>query len=110
VSTKGGIKPKWTSNGGELVFFSDGFVTSVPVQTTATTFSPGNPTRLFDTKYFPGNAERTYDVTRDGQKFLMVKDQTLAVLALASDGTQVPINMTVVLNWTEELKAPLPQR
>src|SRR5262249_1887420 len=110
VSTKGGTKPKWTSNGRELVFFSDGFATSVAVQTSPT-FSPGNPKTLFGTRYFPGNAERTYDVTRDGQKFLMIKDATSADAAATATGRPpAPIEMVVVLHWTEELNARLPQR
>jgi serine/threonine-protein kinase len=109
VSTKGGTKPKWTSNGRELVFFSDGFVTSVAVQTSAT-FSAGNPTKLFDTRYFPGNAERTYDVTRDGQKFLMIKDAAKPAAAQTPAGAEAPTNMVVVLNWSEELKQRVPTR
>jgi serine/threonine-protein kinase len=109
VSPKGGTKPKWTTNGRELVFFSDGFVTSVQVETSPT-FSSGNPTKLFDTRYFTGNAERTYDVTRDGQKFLMIKGSRPDATE-TSAATPAPVfQMTVVLNWIEELKARLPRK
>jgi len=39
----------------------------------------------------------TYDVTRDGQRFLMVKDQS---------GSATQIN--VVVNWFDELKRLVP--
>ena len=91
------------------MFFSDGFVTSIRVLTSST-FSAGNPTKLYDTRYFPGDAERTYDVTRDGQKFLMIKDAARPEPAQTPAGAHAPINIVVVLNWTEELKARLPQR
>ena len=39
---------------------------------------------------------QTYDVTADGQQFLMVSE------------TQTTAELTVVLNWFEELKARVP--
>ena len=41
---------------------------------------------------------RTFDVSPDGQRFLMIKEAAAA---------QAP-TMVVVLNWLEELKAKLP--
>jgi hypothetical protein len=66
---------------------------------TAPTFSAGNPTKLFDGRYYAGGQGRNYDVSRDGQKFLMINDNT------AADQTSTPASMVVVLNWLEELKA-----
>jgi serine/threonine-protein kinase len=112
VSSKGGTKPKWAPNGRELFYFADGYLTTVPVQTSAV-FSSGNPTKVFDTRYFPGNAERTYDVSRDGQKFLMIKDGPRADDAQSSTtsaAAPAQPTMTVVLNWIEELKARLPPK
>lgn len=71
-------------------------MTVVPIQTTQN-FSAGNPTKLFQTRYFTSNISRTYDVSRDGQKFLMIKDA-------GGEQTATPATMTVVLNWSEELK------
>ena len=53
---------------------------------------------MFDTRYFIGPAGRPYDVSPDGQRFLMIK---------AAGGEQAP-SMVVVLNWLEELKTKLP--
>ena len=45
----------------------------MPVQT-APNFSAGTPTKLFDGPYFTAFANRTYDVSPDGQRFLMIKN------------------------------------
>ena len=62
----------------------------VPVQTTPT-FRAGNPSELFDGWWFAGQTARTYDVSADGQRFLMIKD------AQAADGTGAWLTMTIVL-------------
>lgn len=47
--------------------------------------------------------DQAYDVSRDGQRFLMIKS--------ASTGTAGALpTITVVLNWTEELKARVPAK
>ena len=98
ISPSGGTRPLWARNGTELFYLdSVGAMTRVPVQTTPT-FSAGTATTLFVTRYFVvGVAARTYDVSPDGQRFLMIKN---AAAAQAS-------TMVVVLNWLEELKAKL---
>ena len=87
-------------NGTELFYLdSAGAMTRVPVQT-APTFSAGTATTLFKTRYVVPNSviARTYDVSPDGQRFLMIKEE----------GTAQEPTMVVVLNWLEELKAKLP--
>ena len=74
-------------------------MTRVPIQT-APTVSVGTPTTLFDTRYFTGGSGRSYDVSPDGQRFLMIK----------ASGTEQAPTMVVVLNWLEELKAKLPAK
>jgi hypothetical protein len=44
----------------------------------------------------PGVASSNYDVSADGQHFLMVRDD---------DEDDVSTSIVVVLNWAEELKA-----
>jgi hypothetical protein len=43
-------------------------------------------------------------VSRDGQRFLMIKD------ALAGDPNAATASIVVVLNWTEELKRLVPTK
>ena len=103
ISTAGGTRPLWARNGREL-FYVDGkdTLTSVPVQTGGLTFSAGAPAKVFDAKIFP--VGRTYDVSADGQRFLLIKDSVGAGEA----STTSTASMVVVLNWTEELKQRVP--
>ena len=80
---------------------------SVQVQLTPG-FSNGNPVRLFEGPYaltLAGAGGRAYDVSRDGQKFLLSKEST-------GDRSSVPASarLTVVLNWLEELKAKVAEK
>ena len=74
------------------------------------TFSAGNPTKLFDapsilldSRFMGVGTNRTYDVSRDGQRFLMIKEN-----AGPSEGNAPPTSMIVVQNWVEELKTKVP--
>ena len=72
---------------------------AVPV-TTQPSFSAGRPTVLFKGTYLASTfplTGATYDVTRDGQRFVMIKDQAISA-------TQI----NVVVNWFEELKRLVP--
>jgi hypothetical protein len=74
-----------------------GTVMSVAVDG-GSTFRVGNPTRLFKGgTTAPG---RAYDVSLDGQRFLVIKDG-----GRPDDGTAI-----VVQNWQEELKRLVPTR
>jgi serine/threonine-protein kinase len=100
ISTDGGIEPLWNPTGRELFYRIRNRVMAVPI-TTQPTFSAGRPSMLFEGEYlaspFPATGV-TYDVTRDGQRFLMVKETPQA-----SD-----IRINVVANWFEELKRLVP--
>ena len=102
VSANGGITPVWARNGRELFYLDrTNAVTSVPIRTSPT-FSAGAPTKLFDGRYVGGPFWRTYDVSRDGQRFLMIKDNADA------EQPSTPTSVVVALNWFEELKRRLP--
>ena len=103
ISTTGGTKPLWARSGKELYYLTlDGAMMAVPVHSTPA-FSAGTPTKLFDTRYFAAGNARTYDVSRDGQKFLMIKNA-------GGDSTSTPTGIVVVLNWVEELKVRVPTK
>jgi serine/threonine-protein kinase len=108
VSTDGGRTPLWSPTGSELFFVSGSALMAVPVQTTPA-FSAGNPTRLFEAQSrildgrLLGNTGRTFDVSRDGRRFLMTKGTTGA-----ADGDGTPPGIIVVQNWFEELRARVP--
>ena len=103
ISTTGGSRPAWARSGRELFYLdNNNLMMAVPVQTSPT-FSAGNPAKLFETRYLVPNNARTYDVSADGQRFLMIKSTTNAREAGAA-----PPNIVVVLNWFEELKQRVP--
>ena len=70
---------------------------SVQVQTNGATLAVGTQAKVFDTKYAPRFPWRTYDVSRNGQQFLMIKEATADVNAR-------PASLVVVEHWFEELK------
>ena len=97
ISTEGGNGAVWAKNGKELFYRNGDKMMAVEI-TTQPTFRAGAPTLLFEGQYVqsgPGRAN--YDITPDGQRFLMIK--------LGKPGaTQI----NVVLNWFEELKRLVP--
>ena len=102
ISTEGGIEPAWNRNGRELFFRSGSKMMGVEV-TTQPTFSAGKPKVLFEGQYLEvqaGLMGTAYDVSPDGQRFLMIKSGEQAQAA--------PTQINVVLNWFEELKRRVP--
>ena len=96
ISTEGGNEPVWPRKSRELFYRQGNAIMAVDVNT-APTFSAGQPRRLFDRKdYVKSNSFfANYDVTPDGQRFIMIKT--------VHDAAQ-PTQISVVLNWFEELK------
>ena len=74
---------------------------AVPVNTDAG-FQAGNPEILFQGTY-GGGAQRRYDVTPGGRRFLMFKE---GIGQTTEDAA--PPQITVVLNWFEQLKERVP--
>ena len=77
VSNAGGVQPLWARNGRELFYVApDGALMTVPVESRGTTWSAGTATKLVAGRYFTGGSlySRQYDVSPDGQRFLMIKE------------------------------------
>jgi len=88
VSTNGGTNPTWRSDGKELFFLSlNGELTAVTIGLDGEQLKLGPPQALFRT------VSSYYDVAPGGQKFL-----------LGSVGDQGSKPITLVTNWTAELK------
>ncbi len=99
VSTNGGTEPVWKSNGREL-FYREGNRMMAAEIVTQPSFSAGRPRLLFEGQYASVLVGvPNYDVSPDGQRFLMIKQSEQATPV-----TQI----NVVLNWTEELKRLVP--
>lgn len=69
---------------------------------TEPTFSYEKPKVLFSGSYV--RAQRNFDISPDGKRFLMIKEATPILEPSARD------EITVVLNWAEELKRLVPRR
>jgi serine/threonine-protein kinase len=96
ISKDGGNLPRWRRDGKELFFYSlDGQLTAVPVGGD-TALDVGTAVPLFRAPLLPGGigVRQQYDVTRDGQRFL---------LNLITDDTPTA-TITVVVNGTAGLK------
>ena len=91
ISASGGSLPRWRRDGKELFYLAvNGDLLAVPTRTTGG-FEAGSPTVLFTANPPPDN----YDVAPDGRRFLFQER------ALERD-----VPLTVVVNWTAELKKP----
>jgi eukaryotic-like serine/threonine-protein kinase len=100
VSNEGGKEPLWSRNGRELFYWRGDQVFEVDVGT-GSGFSASKPRFLFEHPGYLGMAPtRTWDISLDGQKFLMVK--------LDDRKPQPVTEMILVQNWFEELKRICP--
>ena len=112
ISTGGGRQPLWARSGRELFYVSiasAGRIMAVPIEP-GPTFSAGNPQMIIDGPYAGSLSSgaaalsgRTYDVSRDGQRFLMIKGGATTEAAARTQ-------FIVVQNWLEELKRLVPTK
>ncbi len=78
VSAGGGENPKWTRDGRTLYFLSPTALVAVPIGTQAD-FRWGKPRNVLDrNRYMTPQASRDYDLSPDGDRVLMLKDQGAA--------------------------------
>jgi hypothetical protein len=101
ISTDGGNEPLWARNGRELFYRNGDKVMAVDI-TTQPSFQAGTPRMLFEGEYERRNNETNFDISPDGQRFLMIKP--------SEQQAQAATQIHVVLNWFEELKRRVPVR
>jgi serine/threonine-protein kinase len=102
ASTNGGTRPIWTRGGQELVYVSpSGALMAVGVAR-GPTWTATTPALVVKEGYFTNLNwwGRSYDVSPDGQRFLMIKE--------SADGSVAPASIVVVQHWVEELKRLVP--
>jgi hypothetical protein len=118
ISTDGGSSPAWRGDGKELYYVeqrvmgsADRFniegsavvsVMAVRVHAGREGFSVGAPRKLFEGPFVVQSGARSYDVTPDGQRFLMV--QVLGPLP------EPATELILVTNWFEELRRLVPAK
>ena len=103
ISTDGGTDAVWRGNSAELYYRNGDKMMAVTVATKPA-FRAGSPRVLWEGRYNhgqnsmcgpPGPGSSNYDVTADGQRFLMVKE---------GERDAPPTEIRVVPNWAEEVK------
>jgi len=95
VSIDGGMYPRWSGDGSELFFRWGSAMMSAAVNRQGDGVSFGNPVVLFEGDFVDTAPFSAYDVTPDGQRFLM--------FPAAASSADDPSEAILVLSWLEEL-------
>ena len=102
TTNTGGTRPVWADTSRELFYFAPtGELMSVGFED-GPIWSAKAPVKVLEAGYFTGagsNTGVTYDVSPDGQRFLMIK---------GPDST-TPRNLVIVQHFHEELKRLVPR-
>jgi Tol biopolymer transport system component len=94
VSTDGGTEPAWRMRGGELYYRNGASMMVVSIRTSPT-LQVGTPRELFSGPFLEDvYGDRSFDVTADGERFLMFEANPAAAPELR-----------VIRNWAAELKS-----
>ena len=105
ISTDGGISPVWRGDGRELFYVKPNvdwnrsagnvriMAVSIGVQPR---LSAGTPKALFSGEYAMNAPARAWDVTPDGQRFLLIRADEKSPAGIGQ--------MNIVQNWHEELE------
>ncbi len=109
ISTRTGLAPLWSHDGRELLYLenesSEGplkvRVMAVSI-TTSPRFSAGVPRQLFEGRYRINGGFRDWDITSDDRRFLMATEDSQPASHVSE--------LTLVLNWSEELKRLAPAK
>ena len=107
VSSDGGGQPRWSADSRELFYRTESGIMVVAVDPTTPTFTNDRAEELLSGSFrggvfgvvVGGVGVADYDVTADGQRFVMFP-------GTSDDDDQNRV--TVVVNWTEELKRLVP--
>ena len=94
VSTGGGTQPLWNPNGDELFYRADQAMIAVGVETDPS-FLVGSSEVMFEGNYTLVQGGPNYDVSPDGERFLMIKP--------VEDASATP-QIIVVENWLTEIE------
>ena len=97
VSAEGGTNPRWTKAGRELVYSSGQRMMAVSVDPASGQL--GAPIELFHGAFETDGNASNYDVTPDGEHFLMLRRATAAE----------PRQVIIVTNWFKELRRLVPK-
>jgi len=97
ISTDAGVEPRWSKTGHEL-FYVDGTssLIAVPYSVEKNSFQPGKPQMLFPNRLEMRAPFPSYDVTPDGQHFVVFQFAGGKIAAISQP--------TVILNWIDQVR------
>lgn len=98
ISNRGGLDPLWSADGKRLFYWEGSRIMAVDVNPEGP-LDPSIPRSLFEGGYWGDDLNSSYDVSPLDRRLLMVKRDEDA------DSSQV----TVVVNWLEELERLIPE-
>jgi serine/threonine-protein kinase len=106
ISNAGGAQPLWSRDGSELFYLEADSpfqkrLMAVDVAADAAAFGFSARRALFDWPYFSNIGGRPYDVSLDGQHFLVLKN-------LGQDQVGTARKIIITQNWIKELKRLVP--
>jgi eukaryotic-like serine/threonine-protein kinase len=90
ISSEGGEQPRWVRNGREIIYRNGTKMMSVAVELQPT-FRTSKPVELFDREFDRGGSVPGYDVSPDGQLFVMTRSEHAN-----------PNEIRVVIGWPNE--------
>jgi len=100
VSTGGGTDPVWSRSSNELFYRQGDQMMAASVAPKGLTFSSAPPRPLFQVGFDVGDDGPNYDVSPDGQWFLMTRGSTV----------RAPAQLGIVLGWLNEVTARTSER
>ena len=95
MSNDGGQEPRWGPDSQELFYRSGNTLMVLPIENEPE-FLPGLPEELFTWERRGGSFFDTYDVSADGQRFVLVGE--------VEGESRQPPTIRVVQNWYEEFR------
>ena len=103
VSTSGGSRPLWSSEGDELFYYVDPGTIMTVLVTSDAGLVLGRPEVAVQGAFAsPVNTGTHHDVSPDGRRFLLIVDEEVP------EGEATPPPIMVVLNWNQELLEQVP--
>jgi serine/threonine-protein kinase len=90
LTTAGGVEPRWTSAGREIVYRNGTTLHSIAVTLRPFSYQPSQT--LFSLPNLVG-----FDVTADGKRFVVAQDSE----------SRENVNLVLITGWFEELKAKM---
>jgi Tol biopolymer transport system component len=99
VSSNGGTEPVWARDGRALFYRQGDKMMEVRVAGLGANVQAGRPQTLFESPFAKGSIDAAnYDVTQDGQRFLMIQND---------EQSSTSTMFHVLINWVGSLPSPL---